>query len=493
LADNPEPQGHFHAAENAVRCTFIARFTIARGGDVSVRVRRKIDTLPDYPPSSYAWYVVGVLVLATVLSYTDRQILSLLVDPIRHDLTISDTQVGLLIGTAFALVYGVAGLPFGWLADRLRRRDLIVAGISLWSLGTVCCGLSHDFPQFFAARLLVGIGEAVLTPASISMISDSFPPRKRGSATSVFLMGMAMGAGGSILFGGLILRLVDSGVLRGTFLDGQTSWRVVLLLLGILGIVPALIVSSLREPERQRSDLLPDPQLAPSQPVPVATPNECTVVPRASDWVRLAPLFLALGTTSLVDNAVLAWTPSLLVRGFGMPASQVGPLLGTLLMIGGGFGMLAGGFLSNRARLTGYRGGRITVALFSAALTAPITTLVLTGSINIVLAGVTLYVFLSCVGAAVGTLTLLDLVPNRRHGLVMAVSFFLNVALGAGVGPVAVGIAADHLRLAGSGIGFAIFLIACPGFLLVTGLFYLALRNTSRMTAGRSIPHITAA
>jgi MFS family permease len=130
--------------------------------------------------------------MATVLSYTDRQILSLLVDPIRHDLSISDTQIGLLIGTAFALVYGVAGLPLGWLADRLRRRDLIVAGILLWSCGTVCCGIAHDFPHFFAARLLVGIGEAVLTPASISMISDSFPAPKRGLATSVFLMGMAM-------------------------------------------------------------------------------------------------------------------------------------------------------------------------------------------------------------------------------------------------------------------------------------------------------------
>ena len=163
---------------------------------MSLRAQRQTNTPPGYPASSYAWYVVGILVLATLLSYTDRQILSLLVDPIRHDLAISDTQVGLLMGTAFALVYGAAGVPLGWLADRLRRRDLIVAGIVLWSLGTVCCGLSHNFAQFFAARLLVGIGEAVLTPASISMISDSFPPSRRGPATSVFLMGIAMGAGG---------------------------------------------------------------------------------------------------------------------------------------------------------------------------------------------------------------------------------------------------------------------------------------------------------
>ena len=437
---------------------------------------RQTNTPPGYPASSYAWYVVGILVLATLLSYTDRQILSLLVDPIRHDLAISDTQVGLLMGTAFALVYGAAGVPLGWLADRLRRRDLIVAGIVLWSVGTVCCGLSHNFAQFFAARLLVGIGEAVLTPASISMISDSFPPTRRGPATSVFLMGIAMGAGGSILFGGLILRLVDTGILRETVFDGQSAWRVVLLLLGIVGIVPALLVSCIKEPQRQHSEV-------------AATSQQAS----ADHWLRLAPLFLAMGITSLVDNAILAWTPSVLVRGFGMPASQVGPLLGTLLMIAGGAGMLVGGFSSNRTRLRGHPGGRVSVGVFSAALTVPITLLVMTGSIHVVLVGLTLYVFLSCIGAAVGTLTLLELAPTHRHGLVTAVSFFLNVALGAGVGPVAVGFTADHLGLANGNIGQAICLIACPGFLLVTGLFYLALRNARRREARSSIPHIHAA
>ena len=432
----------------------------------AVQPRLRADPQPDsYPRPAYAWYVVGVLVLATVISYTDRQILSLLVDPVRRDLSISDTQVGLLIGTAFAFVYGLAGLPLGWLADRLRRRNLIVAGISVWSIGTVCCGLSHNFGQFFAARILVGIGEAVLTPASVSMISDSFPPRNRGRATSVFLMGMAMGAGGAILFGGVILRLADSGALRGTFLDGQASWRVVLLLLGILGVVPASIVAALREPERQHNDLTSDPQPAPAQSTPV-------------EWLRLTPLLLALGITSLVDNAVLAWTPSALVRGFGMRASEVGPLLGTLLMVSGGLGMLTGGFLSDRARRRGYRGGRLPLAVCSAAVTTPITILIMAGSVNIVLIGVSLYVWLSCIGASVGTLTLLDLVPNKRHGLIMAVSFFLNVALGAGVGPPAVGLVADHLSLSGGGIGWAVFLVACPGFVLVSGLFYLALRNT---------------
>ena len=421
-----------------------------------------------YPPPSYAWYGVGVLVLATVLSYTDRQILSLLVDPIRHDLGISDTQVGLLMGTAFAFVYGIAGLPLGWLADRACRRNLIVGGIALWSVGTVCCGLSHDFTQFFSARILVGIGEAVLTPASISVISDSFPASTRGKATSIFLMGVAMGGGGAILFGGLILRLVEARALQGSVFDHTASWRMVLLLLGALGVVPALLIATLREPRRQHGHGM------------TQSTEPAAITLTTADWLKLLPLFIAVSTASLVDNAILAWTPSLLVRGFGLSAGHVGPLLGTLLMLSGGAGMLAGGLLSDRKRTGKYGSGRIGVALIAALLTAPVTALVMNGNLDVVLAGVTLYVFLSCIGESAGTLTLLESVPNSRHGLVTAMSFFLNVAFGAGVGPVAVGWVADHFVLTGQALSSAIFLVACPGFVAVAGFFYLAIRTTRR-------------
>ena len=421
-----------------------------------------------YPPPSYAWYGVGVLVLATVLSYTDRQILSLLVDPIRRDLGVSDTQVGLLMGTAFAFVYGIAGLPLGWLADRACRRNLIVGGIALWSVGTVCCGLSHDFTQFFSARILVGIGEAVLTPASISVISDSFPASTRGKATSIFLMGVAMGGGGAILFGGLILRLVEAGALQGSVFDHTASWRMVLLLLGALGVVPALLIATLREPRRQHGHGV------------MQSTEPAAIVLTTADWLKLVPLFIAVATASLVDNAILAWTPSLLVRGFGLSAGYVGPLLGTLLMFSGGAGMLAGGLLSDRKRTGKYGSGRIGVALIAAVLTAPVTALVMNGHLDVVLAGVTLYVFLSCIGESAGTLTLLESVPNSRHGLVTAMSFFLNVAFGAGIGPVAVGWVADHFFLTGQALSSAIFLVACPGFVAVAGFFYLAMRTTRR-------------
>lgn len=430
-----------------------------------------------HPPASYAWYVVGVLVLATVLSYTDRQILSLLVDPMRRDLQISDTQMGLLMGTAFALVYGIAGVPLGWLADRTCRRNLIVAGIALWSIGTVCCGLALNFTQFFSARLLVGIGEAVLTPASISVIGDSFPERTRGKATSVFLMGVAMGGGGAILFGGLILRLVEAGFLHGTVFEHTSAWRAVLLLLGILGVIPAVLVAMLREPARQHGS--PQAQRATGPLI-------------ARDWIRLIPLFMALATESLVDNAILAWTPSVLVRGFGLSAGFVGPLLGTLLMLGGGAGMLAGGLLSDGAR-SRKPGGRIPVALVAAMVTLPVTALIMNSHLPGVLVGVTLYVLLACISESAGTLALLDSVPNRRRGLVTAMSFFLNVAFGAGIGPAAVGWIADHFSLSGRALGGAILAVAGPGFVAVTVLFSLSLHLAIRSARSGAVSAVNAA
>src|SRR6202051_1163551 len=133
----------------------------------------------DYPARPYAWAVVGILIATAVLSYTDRQVLSLLVDPIRTDLGISDTQISLLLGTAFAVVYGIAGIPLGLLADRTSRRNLIFTGVSVWSLGTIACGFSHNFREIFASRIVVGLGAAALSPAAISLISDYFPPSRR--------------------------------------------------------------------------------------------------------------------------------------------------------------------------------------------------------------------------------------------------------------------------------------------------------------------------
>ena len=132
-------------------------------------------TAATYPSRGRAWYIVAVLTLAYIVSFLDRQILALLIEPIKQVLNLSDTQVGLLLGPAFAVFYVTLGYPAGLLADRKSRKVIITSGIAVWCIMTALCGLARDFRQLFAARVGVGVGEATLTPAALSMISDCFP------------------------------------------------------------------------------------------------------------------------------------------------------------------------------------------------------------------------------------------------------------------------------------------------------------------------------
>ena len=144
----------------------------------------------EYPPVRYAWYVVSLLTLTYTISFIDRQIMSLMIEPIRHDLAISDTQVSLLIGLAFAIFYTLLGVPIGRLADQHSRRGIIAAGIVVWCLMTAACGLARNYVQLFLTRVGVGVGEAALSPSALSMITDYFPKETRVSAIAVYNMGI---------------------------------------------------------------------------------------------------------------------------------------------------------------------------------------------------------------------------------------------------------------------------------------------------------------
>src|SRR5271157_4392433 len=163
-----------------------------------------------YPSTAWAWYTVAILLCAYIFSFIDRQILNLLVAPVRRDLSITDTEMSLLIGFSFAVFYSVLGLPFGRLADSISRPKLIIAGMFTWSLMTGGCGLISSYGQLFLLRMGLGIGEATLSPAAYSMISDSFPPEKRSVPFSVYTMATYVVGGFAFLFGGLLLRSFGS-------------------------------------------------------------------------------------------------------------------------------------------------------------------------------------------------------------------------------------------------------------------------------------------
>jgi len=398
----------------------------------------------DYPPRGYAWTVVAILVATAVLSYTDRQVLSLLVDPIRADLGISDTQVSLLLGTAFAVVYGIAGIPLGWLADRTSRRNLIFCGVIVWTIGTLACGLSQSFGQLFAGRLVVGLGEAVLSPAAISLISDYFPPSRRGTAVACFLSGIAMGIGAAILIGGGVLHLVQVGALAGTPFANQAPWRMVLLLIGAPGLLWALVILAIREPVRRGAD----PTAAPARDVDPTS--------FAAGWAKVIPIYIVVAIASLVDNAVGAWAPTLLTREFHMDRAQVGMELGIMLTAAFGGGVLIGGWLADKAGVSGGWSRKLLVCLVAGALILPVAACLNAGNVNLVMLSVPAYFALSGIVTACGFSAILDVVPNRSRGLAMSISFFLNVAVGGAVGPTAVAMFSEHVFGGEAGLGPAI-------------------------------------
>ncbi|MGI9168714.1 MAG: MFS transporter, partial [Caulobacteraceae bacterium] len=307
-----------------------------------------------WPSLRQAWWAVAVFALGAILSYTDRQILSLLVDPIRGDLHISDTQVGLLQGLAFALIYSLAGLPLGRLADILPRRSVILAGVLVWTAATVACGLSRSLGALFAARVFVGVGEAALAPAAMSMITDLFPSHRRGTAIGVFVMGMVVGGGVALAIGGSLLEAARTGLFEAVPLLGAVPpWRAVLLVLGAPGVVIALLLLTIREPVRRHG-----------AGETVARRYSLREVAGALAARRrlVAPLLGAMALMSVGDFSLLNWTPALLSRNYRLSAGEIGVALGALVVVTGALGTVLGGLLSDRRARSGGTRGRIGAA-----------------------------------------------------------------------------------------------------------------------------------
>jgi len=214
------------------------------------------EALPDaesQPQSSlaYGWLTVGLLTIAYVFSFIDRYVLGLLIEPIKADLGLTDTQIGLLLGPAFAIFYATMGLPLGWLADRKNRVKIVAIGIAVWSIATAASGLARNFTHLFVARMSIGVGEATLSPCAMSIISDSFPPEKRSRPIAVYTMALSVGAGFASLLGAGVLTWAKSG---GTMtlpgIGELMPWQATFFIVGLPGLILSVLFFLLREPAR---------------------------------------------------------------------------------------------------------------------------------------------------------------------------------------------------------------------------------------------------
>jgi len=427
-------------------------------------------TTESLTPSTLArrgWWAVGIFALAAVLSYTDRQILALLVDPIRADMHISDAALGVLQGAAFAVLYSCIGLPLGRIADVVPRRALLLFAVVAWSLGTVACGFSHSFWELFAARVLVGIGEAALAPAAMSLIADYFPPDRRALPTGVFFTGMVVGGGAAFAIGGFLFSAAQHAAFAAIpGLSTLAPWRTVLVVLGLSGIAVAALLSTLHEPNsRSGSWQTLGTRLTALRDIPDMFRGRIAL---------LAPLYAAMGIGSIVDYAVLSWMPALLSRRFAMPPADIGVTLGGAAVAAGLIGTLLGGILADKiaARFGLLARIRLCGAIMLAGLVvAPIGIL---GSSTLTVAATFFWLFLSSTAGTIGVATTLDLLPQTSRGLGTSTIAFCNTIIGLGLGPTLVARATERAYGGPEQIGLGMSTVAAPAIAASSALFFVA-------------------
>jgi MFS family permease len=413
-----------------------------------------------------AWYVVLALTAIYMLSYVDRVILSLLVAPIKRDLGISDTRVGLLQGLAFGLFYTFMGLPLGRIADTRNRRNLIAGGVVLWSFFTSLCSVARSFWSLFVTRMGVGVGEAALSPAAYSLISDYFPRERLGVAISVFYMGVFLGTSLSLLVTGSVVdALAHTPVVTVPLLGAMASWRITFLIAGLPGLLFVLLVYTIREPKRR--DLLRTGTGQASRLSPQDALGEMRRRWQSLLGISIGAIFQAVPTYALIS-----WAPTYFQRVHMWSAGQSGRALAALLLTCGCAGMYAGGRLSDYWQKNGVAEGPLRVGVACAAGTILLLPAAfLAHGAAWVLALLAPGTFFLALPMGTSAAALQRIFPNQVRGQVSALFlFFLNLG-GLTFGPLMPGLLNDRVFHNGNMVGASLAITIGGAALLMLAAF----------------------
>lgn len=424
-----------------------------------------------YPSAGRAWFAVAMLTGVYIFSYVDRTVLTLLVGPIRRDLQISDTEVSLLHGFAFAIFYTFLGLPFGRLTDRYHRIGIVSIGIFVWSVMTAVCGFARTFGQLFLARIGVGVGEAALSPAAYSIITDYFPPDKRSRALSIYVLGSYLGMSLAYLIGGGLVALLESAPTWDVPLAGALEgWRIAFLLVGLPGLLLAPLIWIVREP-RRRGTLQQAGAAIKSVPI-----VELLGYMRIH-WKTYSAHFLGFGLLCLLINGMALWTPTFLIRVHGWGVGQAGAAYGLMIGIFGGSGVVAGGWISDYLQKGGHRGACfITAAVGSALAIAPTIAMPIVGDSRLMLLLMAPALFFGGVPFGLAVSALQQITPNQMRGQVSAMYQFFNNLLGIGCGPLAVALVTDYAFKDEMALGYSMSIVGGVSALIASIILLLGIR-----------------
>ena len=375
---------------------------------------------------------MSLLTVAYIFSYTDRAILGLLIEPIKADLELSDTQLGLLLGPAFAIFYATMGLPFGWLADRWRRTWIVGAGALVWSLATVACGLGRNFVQLFVARMFVGVGEATLSPCAMSMIADSYPPERRGKPMAFYTTAVVFGTSIAYLVGATVLTWAKTAGPQSLPLIGAVeAWQLIFIGLGLAGILPALPFFVWREPPRNASQ---EPAVGLE-----GTGMRDTLVYVARHW-QVYLSFVSLVCLMTIIAYATGWNPAMFSRTFGWSAAQYALVTGLVTLPLQLAVHALTGWAVDRQSQRGQRDASLVCVIWGALVMVPGYTLA-----PLMPNGTAAFVVLSIGGIGIGMITsvapaaLLNIAPAQIRAQLVALYFMIISLTGLFLGPTTVG------------------------------------------------------
>lgn len=390
---------------------------------------RNLETTSADKMGTAVFLSILILAFGNLVSFADRQLTAIMAGPIKASLSLTNAEVALLGGTAFAMMYGIAGIPAGLAADRFKRKRMIACAIFFWSLCTAVCGVAGDFKTFFIARIGVGVGEAVLLPCAFSLIYDLVPVRRRGLAFALFGLGIPAGMALGLAAGGVLNDFFASRPDLGGLLGGLEPWQKTFLTLASLGIPASLLALAIKEPARQPRSLKQDGS------------------PERSSLMTVLAFFAAMGFAGIAFHGINFWTPTLLGEKFGLPTGAIGARMGLITIVTGTLGMFViGAWTDREEKLRGPRGvARILVAAFLGFAAAGL--LIGLGDGLLAWAGVCLFYFFGLGFTTSASAIVLRLGGSGRSGLFAAAYGLVINVCGHGLGPLGFGAAMDGSSL----------------------------------------------
>ena len=379
-----------------------------------------------YPEKKHSYSAVAILTLAQVFAFIDRQIPSMLVEPIKQDFNLTDSQIALLGGAAFSIFYAVMALPIGYAVDRYQRTKVLGIGIFLWSLMTALAGLTNSFGKLFGARIGVAVGEAVMAPTSVSLISDSFPENKQGKPMGIITSGVYIGIGITLLGGGFLIDyLTEIGGINLPLIGYLKPWQATFMIVGIPGLILALAAFILKEPKRIEEASLDK------------------VIDRKNIFLHLKehkktliPMFGGLIFMALIFYSFSFWAPTMMIRAFNISLSEVGLILGVITIVSSIIGTILAGTAVDYLRDKNYSDAPVRAAMIAVMLAVPpIVMLSFVSSEIGAWICIALYLLFISSFAPLGLLAISGVSTGSVKGQAAAIHAFLMMAFGLSLGP----------------------------------------------------------